>query len=331
MSRTRFESVAFALAAACSLGAGSATTDRDAYTAAEPGIATFHNSAEMPLYLPGCAPFVFERSLEGGWVDIGPPYLCVWEGIAVAVGMDESLDTVFDAPSDSGIYRLRYAYGARCEMDVPLSEAQCQIEGDVRSNPFEVQRESCDPAESGCQFRPAAPNILCADGTHVGGPASECTMNPASGECGYEILSCPSTPPLGGAEIEVLPAEPTEVDEVAIRVSGTWPDSCVPMHPKLSINAASIRIDTANFGEICLDALTPWSETVSIGGLEAGDYEVIVANAMIPGPPETLAQAVFAVPEPLALHLEAAAALAVMVFARQRASSGPCSGRRATG
>jgi len=331
MSGTRSEWVALTLAVVCSLGAGSATTDRDAYAAAEPGVATFHNSLEMPLYLPGCAPFVFERSLEGGWVVVGPPYLCVWEGIAVAVEMNENLDTGFDAPGDSGIYRLRYAYGARCEMDVPLSEAQCQVEGDVRSHPFEVRREVCDPAEFGCQFRPAAPNFLCADGTHVGGPASECTMDPASGECGYEILGCPSMPPLGEAEIEILPSGPTEADDVAVRISGTWPDSCVPMNPQLSISAASIRIDTANFGEICLDAPTPWSETVSIGRLEAGDYEVIVANAMIPGPPELLAQSAFAVPEPSALHLEAASALAVMLLAHRRAGSGRCSDRRATG
>ena len=182
---------ALTLAAFFLVSAGCAETDRDVYTAAEPGIATFQNPLKIPLYLPGCAPFVFERSLDGTWVDIGPPFVCFWEGIAVAVGMYESVETPFNAPNDTGIYRLRYAYAMRCEPDLPLSQANCQVERDVRSNEFEVERELCDPNEFGCQFVPGAPNFLCADGEHFGGPASECTRDPASGACGYEFLSCP--------------------------------------------------------------------------------------------------------------------------------------------
>jgi hypothetical protein len=182
---------ALALAAISLIGTGCAETDREIYTAAEPGIATFQNPFTNPLYLPGCAPFVFERSLDATWVEIGPPFVCFWEGIAVVVETNESVETLFNAPNDSGIYRLRYTVGARCEPDLPLSQANCRVVHDVPSNEFEVERELCDPSEFGCQFVPGAPNYLCPDGEHFGGPASECTWDPATGRCGYEFLSCP--------------------------------------------------------------------------------------------------------------------------------------------
>jgi hypothetical protein len=134
---------ALALAAISLIGTGCAETDREIYTAAEPGIAT---------------PFVFERSLDATWVEIGPPFVCFWEGIAVVVETNESVETLFNAPNDSGIYRLRYTVGARCEPDLPLSQANCRVVHDVPSNEFEVERELCDPSEFGCQFVPGAPN-----------------------------------------------------------------------------------------------------------------------------------------------------------------------------
>lgn len=179
------------LAAVLFLSTGCAETDRDLYTAFEPAVATFRNPLEaIPVYLPGCSPFVIERSLEGAWINVGPPFVCFWEGFAVPVGMNGSLETSFHAPTDTGIYRLRYAIGAHCAPDLPLSQAGCQFESFVRSNEFEVERELCDPDEFGCRFVPGAPNFLCSDGEHVGGPAEECTRDP-SGACGYEILSCP--------------------------------------------------------------------------------------------------------------------------------------------
>ncbi len=315
MLGTRSEWAALALAAVFLLGAGFAKTDSDVYTAAGSGVATFQNPREAPLYLPGCAPFVFERSLAGGWIDIGPPYLCVWEGIAVAVEMNAIVETPFNAPGDSGIYRLRYSYGARCDADLPLSESNCQVEGDVRSSEFEVERGLCDSTELGCRFQPAAPNFLCADGVHIGGPASDCTRDPNGGKCGYEFLICPFT--FGGAGVEILPGQPTEVDKIAIRISGTWPDSCVPTNPVTSISDQQIRIDTASFGEICLDASTEWSELVAIGQLVAGEYEVIVANAMIPAPPEEMARIPFTVPEPSGVLVQVAAVVAVTLLARR--------------
>lgn len=167
-------------------------TDRSLYTAGDPGTATLTNRLNVPLSLAGCAPFVFERSLDGDWLDLGPPYLCFWEGIALSVNPKESVETAFDAPADSGRYRLRFDAAAICEPGLPLSQAKCAIPDlALYSAPFEVERELCDGSEEGCRFVPAAPNFLCEDGEHIAGPASECTRDPSTQQCGYEFLDCP--------------------------------------------------------------------------------------------------------------------------------------------
>jgi len=168
-----------------------AETDSDLYTAADTGIAIFQNLGDEPLYLSGCAPFVFEQSLDGAWAFVGPPFICVWEGFAVAIGTNEADVVEFMVPDESGIYRLRYDYGSNCEPDHPLSQANCLNEAIVYSNEFEVERELCDPAEFACRFVPAAAIFLCADDVNFSGPAGECTRDPVTGECGYEFLSCP--------------------------------------------------------------------------------------------------------------------------------------------
>jgi len=170
---------------------GCAETDQEIYVAGEPGLATFTNTLKEPVYLPGCAPFVTERSLDGEWIDQGPPFVCIWEGIAVEVGPSEAVETPFDAPTESGVYRIRYGVSARCEPGLPLSQANCQLEDMPRTAAFTVERELCDPSDRGCRFVPAAPNFLCEDGVNFGGPAAECTRDPISGACGYEFLSCP--------------------------------------------------------------------------------------------------------------------------------------------
>lgn len=168
-----------------------AETDSDIYSAADSAIATFRNLGHETLYLPGCSPFVFEQSLDGTWGFVGQPLVCFWEGFAVAIGANEIDEFEFMVPNVSGIYRLRYDYSSGCEPDLPLSQANCEAQAVAYSNEFEVERELCDPAEFNCQFVPGAPNFLCADGVNFAGPSGECTRDPASGVCGYEILHCP--------------------------------------------------------------------------------------------------------------------------------------------
>jgi hypothetical protein len=170
---------------------GCAETDRSTYTAGETGISTFLNSLSRPVFLPGCAPFVIQRRVAGDWVDVGPPFVCVWEGIAVRLEQNESVDTPFQAPPDTGTYRNEYSVSAGCEPDLPLSQANCQIQHAWSTAPYRVERELCDPGEFACRFVPGAPNYLCEDGIHVGGPSGECTRDPSTGRCGYEFIDCP--------------------------------------------------------------------------------------------------------------------------------------------
>ena len=78
------------------------------------------------------------------------------------------------------------------------------------------------------------------------------------------------------AQIEIQPANPTAGDNITIRLSGTWPNACVPQNPQVTVAGNRILIQTSNPGEVCGQALTPWSLTVPIGQLPAGVYEVVV-------------------------------------------------------
>ena len=168
-----------------------AETDRAIYFAGDAGVATLLNTGLDSLFLPGCAPFVFEQSLDGEWAFVGPPFVCVWEGLAIPVERNETDSIEFTAPNESGFYRLRYDYSIGCDAGLPLSQANCDAELVVYSSGFEVVREACDPDHPSCRFIPAAPNILCPDGASVSGPSAECTRDPETWECGYEFLSCP--------------------------------------------------------------------------------------------------------------------------------------------
>jgi hypothetical protein len=169
----------------------SAATDGDLYLALAIATAVFDNASNDTVYLGGCAQFGIERRLDGIWMDVGPPFLCVWPGFASPVEPDEFVETDFDVPSDSGLYRLRYDFGEDCDPRQPLGPASCARTGSVYSNTFEVVREMCDRDAPGCQFRPGMPTLLCRDGVSASGPDDFCTFDPTTGRCGYEILSCP--------------------------------------------------------------------------------------------------------------------------------------------
>ncbi|MGH9852082.1 MAG: hypothetical protein ACREBD_19775, partial [Blastocatellia bacterium] len=78
------------------------------------------------------------------------------------------------------------------------------------------------------------------------------------------------------ADIEIIPSNPTTDDNVSVRISGTWPNTCAPQNPQVSRSGNQITIATSNPGQICLLRLTPWSHTVNLGQLSAGTYLTIV-------------------------------------------------------
>ena len=102
---------------------------------------------------------------------------------------------------------------------------------------------------------------------------------------------------VGGAQIEVIPHNPTPNDDITIRVFGKWRDGCVPRDPETSILGNVIRIDTFNPGEVCLQVISSYSLEVSIGRLPAGTYQVSVVHHRPPAPQpgQTIGQAEFTV------------------------------------
>jgi hypothetical protein len=103
------------------------------------------------------------------------------------------------------------------------------------------------------------------------------------------LLSCPAAfPQVSGAQIEIVPSNPTSNDSVTVRISGTWSNGCVPQSPNVSVSGFGIRIETSNPGSVCTMALTAWALTVSVGELRPGDYSLVVtySGPGVPSPYE---------------------------------------------
>lgn len=86
---------------------------------------------------------------------------------------------------------------------------------------------------------------------------------------------------LNTAEIEVSPSSPTTSDTISVRLSGVWPDGCVPRDPRVQITGSEIRIDTVGAppDAACLTVLSPWELTVVVGQLPAGTDRLVVINS----------------------------------------------------
>ncbi len=100
---------------------------------------------------------------------------------------------------------------------------------------------------------------------------SLCLAFPAANRAGQQTSDL--------ALIAILPAPATANDNISIRVSGEWPNGCVPQDPKVSLEGNQIRITTSNPGQACGQAITPWSHTLPIGKLAVGFYRVSVTHS----------------------------------------------------
>lgn len=86
------------------------------------------------------------------------------------------------------------------------------------------------------------------------------------------------------AKIKIVPPNPTADDYVSIKISGKWPDACIPQNPQVTrLDDTTIRISASNPGEACAQVLTPWSYTLGIGKLAIGAYKVTVIHTSIRG------------------------------------------------
>jgi hypothetical protein len=88
----------------------------------------------------------------------------------------------------------------------------------------------------------------------------------------------------GEFKIEISPATPTNITPISIEISGTWPSSCVPHKPQVSIIDKQIHITTTPSGNNCQDVFASWYHSLDIGTLPVGTYEVVVTHIFSEGP-----------------------------------------------
>ncbi|MEO6726416.1 MAG: IPT/TIG domain-containing protein [Blastocatellia bacterium] len=111
------------------------------------------------------------------------------------------------------------------------------------------------------------------------GTASIRVVNPAvSGGTSAPATFTISQTPV--AQTAFDPPAPTINDDITVRLSGTWPNGCVPQNPRLisisgiGAEVKEVHIATSNSGQVCTAALTDWSLSLALGKLVAGSYVV---------------------------------------------------------
>lgn len=80
-------------------------------------------------------------------------------------------------------------------------------------------------------------------------------------------------PPL----MTVTPAKPTSACKADIKLKGEWPNSCIPTGSEISVTGNEIHFKVLlpyPLGTFCLQVITPWSQTQSVGPLDPGKYSV---------------------------------------------------------
>jgi len=93
---------------------------------------------------------------------------------------------------------------------------------------------------------------------------------------------------LPSVTISTSPSEPAPEDAITLKLSGQWPDGCVPEASRtiLSIDGSRIRVvfNYSGFSGACTAAVTPWRLDVPLGRLAAGTYavEVDVLRGLMP-------------------------------------------------
>ncbi|MGQ9700348.1 MAG: hypothetical protein ACUVQS_04735 [Candidatus Bipolaricaulaceae bacterium] len=105
---------------------------------------------------------------------------------------------------------------------------------------------------------------------------------------GIGLVGILLAPHLGGqaqysCQIEVIPQDPWEGQDITIRLFGTWPNNCVPNSYQRLILGNNIWITIFTPSGFCSPVLTPWSLNVPIGPLSAGTYQVAVSYPQGPG------------------------------------------------
>ncbi len=105
--------------------------------------------------------------------------------------------------------------------------------------------------------------------------------------------------PLPNATVATFPANPAPGDEIVLKLSGQWPDGCVPEAERTKLTTSGTRLHVNfNYSGIvgpCTAAVTPWSLDVPAGTLDAGTYTVEVTRTRTFGGPEPVGSGSFSV------------------------------------
>jgi len=85
-------------------------------------------------------------------------------------------------------------------------------------------------------------------------------------------------PPTGG--LEVSPACRAPITPVSLKVSGNWPDNCIPNYSSAVVNGNDVDLFTVRDPPpgICLSVITAWQRTEVVGPLAAGSYTVYATH-----------------------------------------------------
>ena len=104
---------------------------------------------------------------------------------------------------------------------------------------------------------------------------------------------------LPSATVATAPASPAPNDTVILKLSGQWPDGCVPEASRTTLaQEGSLLSVTFNYSGLtgpCTAAVTPWSLDVNAGKLAGGSYTVDVAVLWTLMPVKTIGTGAFTV------------------------------------
>jgi hypothetical protein len=99
--------------------------------------------------------------------------------------------------------------------------------------------------------------------------------------------------------VATVPAAPTPGDPVVLKLSGQWPDSCVPETSRTNLvrsgTVLNVNFNYSGFSGACAAAVTAWSLDVPAGELDAGTYTVEVTRVRTFGAAEPIGSGSFVV------------------------------------
>lgn len=90
------------------------------------------------------------------------------------------------------------------------------------------------------------------------------------------------------AAVTTAPSAPAPGDPIVLKLSGQWPDSCVPdsSRAQLTREGFAVRVNLSYSGQVeaCLTVIRPWSLEFPMGQLAAGTYvvEVTITRSLMP-------------------------------------------------